>query len=233
MRTWLLPLRSNAPIKINAYYLHVRSFVLPSLIFSARIFRKNLSTNLLKFTPTKHPWLNRPNKCTHFYTLNETFFTAGLTRLFIADIDSFELLTRRKLAIIVIDALLSTGKDSCANHAKLGFITNTQISLTRCIKTFRELYGSVRIVQKIIQQRTHRNYIIHEICGWNSVHCQGEPYRLAWVCKFSWQKHTNHSWVTPRQWRSDQKQKRRKKKITVIGIKNCKSVSNWVVFHNR
>ena len=68
-----------------------------------------------------------------------------------------KLLARRECALIVTDNLLSDGKESSTNHVKTGFRQNSKLLLTRCIKTGRNLFGSVPIGQKYVQRRTHRN----------------------------------------------------------------------------
>ena len=40
------------------------------------------------------------------------------------------------------------------SHAKTGFTQNSRVSMTRCRRTYRKLYGSIPIVQKNVPQRT-------------------------------------------------------------------------------
>ena len=55
------------------------------------------------------------------------------------------------------DTLLSEGKESSANHAKTVFMQNFKVSLTQNIRPCRKLFGSVPIVQKKVEKRTHWN----------------------------------------------------------------------------
>ena len=69
-----------------------------------------------------------------------------------------KLMTQRWYALTVTNALLSEGMESSANHAKTGFMQNAKVSLTQNIRTCRKLFGSVSIVQKKVEKRTHWNW---------------------------------------------------------------------------